>query len=97
MATWKIPAAVKDRRTEHRFPASGPATLFVYNELEMVAEVRCELVDQSGSGCKLRHNYGHLDTGEMVALKFGSVETRAIAVWTRQVEGHFESGFSFLS
>ena len=78
-ATWRIPAAAKDRRTEHRFPASGPATMFVYNELEMVAEVLCELVDQSGSGCKLRHKYGHLDTGEMVALKFGAVETRAIA------------------
>jgi hypothetical protein len=71
--------------------------MFVYSELEMVAEVLCELIDQSGSGCKLRHKYGHLDTGEMVALKFGSVETRAIAVWTRRVEDHFETGFSFLS
>jgi hypothetical protein len=71
--------------------------MIVYDEISVLAEVVCELVDQSGSGCKLRHYYGRLTTGEMVALKFGSIETRAIAVWTRQVEDHFETGFSFLS
>lgn len=70
--------------------------MIVYDELATLAEVRCEFVDQSSRGCKLRHNYGHLETGEMVALIFGSVETRAIVMWTRLVEDHFESGFSFL-
>jgi len=70
--------------------------MIIYNELAVVAEVQCEFVDQSSRGCKLRHKYGHLDTGEMVALRFGSVETRALVVWTKRVEDHFETGFSFL-
>ncbi len=95
-ATWKVTPAEIERRSEERVPASGTAIMLVYDELGPPAEVRCEFVDRSNGGCKLRHQYGDLVTGDMVALRFGSVETRAIVVWSRAVQDQVESGFSFL-
>lgn len=88
--------AINERRSEERVPASGLAVMLVYDELGPPAQVRCELVDRSSRGCKVRHDYGDLVIGEMVALKLGSIETRAIVIWTHPVDDHFESGFSFL-
>jgi len=95
-ATGKVTPAVNERRSEERSSASGLAVMLVYDELGPPAQVRCELLDRSSGGCKLRHEYSDLVTGEMVALNIGSTETRAIVVWTHPVEDHVESGFSFL-
>jgi hypothetical protein len=92
-----VEQALLERRREVRYAASGPVQLHVQEELETAAAtVDGELVDRSRGGCKVRHWFGILKTGQQVTVVLDEKEIPAIAVWTKKVSDHYESGFSFV-
>ena len=84
------PLATEQRR-ETRRPGHG--NVLVRPESPGSRDIQGRLVDVSGSGFRMAHDYSALTAGQYVTFAHVEARGRARVVWTRILEASVESGF----
>jgi len=85
-----------EKRSEPRQSSTGDISLVFAdsNASTGLREVHGRLIDRSGSGFRVVHEFAGLTCGQMVQFRMPpSFTGRARVVWTRIAGQHVESGF----
>jgi hypothetical protein len=83
-----------ERRREPRVLSQGPITLKTQTPLPRT--FAAELVDESASGLRIRHQDGLLETGTNVEFQTATRSGRARIMWSRYGGSGFEAGLYIL-
>jgi hypothetical protein len=87
-------ATTSDRRSEHRYQASGKVYLVIDGSQPISVPGR--LLDCSQHGMRIQHMYPALTSGTMLKIEAAGQTYTARVVWNRINEEGVESGFYLL-
>jgi hypothetical protein len=83
-----------ERRREPRVPSQGPVTLRASTPVPHT--VQAEMVDESSSGMRIRHNDRMIETGAEVEFQTLQRQGRARIMWSRVCGSSYEAGLYIL-